>query len=219
MYLQPRPQPQPKKARLTPFETWWANVLPAPVKAIMPHWAISAGVLTGMALFCGNNNLAVTLASLFWASMLFTLAFRGLRPVIGKQKWLIACYHAMLFAFVASPVFAQNTITSAGDACANIGLFGPVAVFVENMLGGIKFAGADGGALSVLVCQVIGFLTIALVLGFLGALGYVSYQVGYQRQPISTTLDPLFGFLIFAGGSALIIALMTGDGGGGAVVN
>ncbi|NJO94585.1 MAG: hypothetical protein HC820_10125, partial [Hydrococcus sp. RM1_1_31] len=74
----------------------------------------------------------------------------------------------------------------------------------------ITFGGAGGGTLSNLICQVIGFLTIALLLAFLGVLGYVAYQIGYQRQPLSTCLDPLMGFLIFAGGATVMISVMIG---------
>ena len=62
-------------------------------------------------------------------------------------------------------------------------------------------------------CQVVGFLTVALLLGFLGVLGYVGYQIGYQRQPVSTVLDPLMGFLVFAGGATVVIGVMVGTGG------
>lgn len=206
MYLQPRPQPQEKKKQ-TNFEIWWANLLPASVKAIMPHWSISAVISTGLALLSGSQTV-ITMMSLFWASTIFTLAFRALRPHIGKQKWIIPAYHGLLFAFVASPVFAQE---GAGAACTQGGLFAPIANFAVNIFSVITFTGGvSGGQLSSMICQVIGLLTIGLLLGFLGVLGTVSYQVGYQRQPIATVLDPVFGFLIFAGGSAFVISVMLG---------
>ena len=154
--------------------------------------------------------MAVTLVSLFWASMIFTLAFRALRPVIGRHKWIIASYHVMLFAFITQPAFAQAANEAA--VCASVGLFGRVTEFVLDIFGNVAFTGAGASSLSALVCQVVGLLTIGLVLGFLGVLGTVSYQVGYQRQPIATVLDPLFGFLIFAGGSTFVISVMLGTG-------
>lgn len=207
MYVQPQPLP-PKKVKPTAVETWWANLLPAPIKAVMPHWSISAAISTVLALL-SNSQTAVTMMSLFWASMIFTLAFRALRPHIGKHKWIIPGYHALLFAFVADPVFAQQQAN--GGVCNQGGLFAPVANFVAQIFTVINFTGgASGGQLSSMICQVIGLLTVGLLLGFLGVLGTVSYQVGYQRQPVATVLDPVFGFLIFAGGSAFVISIMLG---------
>ena len=208
MYVQPQLQLKPqKKVKLTPIEIWWANLLPPQVKAIMPHWSISALIVSAMGLIWGSP-MAITLVSLFWASMIFTLAFRALRPVIGRHKWIIPAYHALLFAFVANPAFAQAA--DQGAVCANNGLFSRVTEFVVIMFGNVGFVGTGASSLSALVCQVVGLLTIGLVLGFLGVLGTVSYQVGYQRQPIATVLDPLFGFLIFAGGSTFVISVMLG---------
>ena len=209
MYVQSQPLPQ-KKVKPTAVETWWAGLLPAPIKAVMPHWSISAAISTVLASL-SNSQMAVTMMSLFWASMIFTLAFRALRPHIGKHKWIIPSYHALLFAFVANPAFAQAA--DQGAVCGNPGLFSRVTEFVVIMFGNVAFAGTGASGLGALVCQVVGLLTIGLVLGFLGVLGTVSYQVGYQRQPIATVLDPLFGFLIFAGGATFVISIMLGVGG------
>ena len=205
MYLEPQAKNQ--AAKLNSFEIWWANLLPPQVKAIMPHWSISAAIVTILAIKNGNQ-LSITMVSLFWASMLFTLFFRALKPYIGKQKWLIATYHSLLFATVASPVLAQEV----GGVCTNAGLFGDVTNFIDQIFATITFGGLAGGSLSALICQVVGLLTVGLLLGFLGVLGTVSYQVGYQRQPIATVLDPVFGFLIFAGGATFVISVMLGTG-------
>lgn len=204
MYLQP--QPPQSKAKLNSFEIWWANLLPSQVKAIMPHWSISAGIVTILAILSGSQ-MSLTMVSLFWASMIFTLAFRTLKPYVGRQKWVIATYHALLFVTVANPVFAQET---GGGACTNAGLFAGVTTFVDQIFTNIAFGGTGGGTLSTLICQVVGLLTVGLLLGFLGVLGTVSYQVGYQRQPIATVLDPVFGFLIFAGGATFVTSVMLG---------
>ncbi|MGB5636263.1 MAG: hypothetical protein WBM86_26265 [Waterburya sp.] len=213
MYLQP--QPQNKNAKLNSLFIWWANLLPNQVKAIMPHWSISTAIVTGLALLTGSQ-WAITMVSLFWASMIFTLAFRALKPYVGKQKWVIPAYHALLFVTVANPVFAQDT--GGGGACTNAGLFAGVTNFVDTVFTNIAFGGAGGGTLSALICQVVGLLTVGLLLGFLGVLGTVSYQVGYQRQPIATVLDPVFGFLIFAGGATFVTSVMLGTATTGAGV-
>ena len=53
MYVQPQPQ---KKVKLSAIEIWWANLLPAPVKAMMPHWTISATIVTALALISGSHT-------------------------------------------------------------------------------------------------------------------------------------------------------------------
>ena len=204
MYLQP--QPKNKTAKQTSLEIWWANLLPPQIKAVMPHWSISSAIVTVLALVNGNQ-LGITMVSLFWASMIFTLCFRALKPYFGKHKWVIPCYHALLFALVTKPAFAQPVPEA---ACTNTGLFAAVTNFVDQVFTSITFGGVGGGTLSALICQVVGLLTVGLLLGFLGVLGTVSYQVGYQRQPIATVLDPVFGFLIFAGGATFVTSVMLG---------
>ena len=206
MYLQPRPEQ--KTVQLNSFLIWWANLLPSQIKAIMPHWSLSAAIVTGLALLNGNQ-MGITMVSLFWASMIFTLAFRALKPYIGKHKWVIPCYHALLFTLVTKPAFAQ---AAPDGACTNAGLFAAVTNFVDTVFTNITFGGVGGGTLSALICQVVGLLTVGLLLGFLGVLGTISYQVGYQRQPIATVLDPVFGFLIFAGGATFVTSVMLGTG-------
>ena len=61
MYLQP--QPRKETTNLNSFEIWWANLLPPQVKAIMPHWSISAALVTVLAVFSGNQ-LSITMVSL-----------------------------------------------------------------------------------------------------------------------------------------------------------
>ncbi len=195
-----------KTVKLNSLLIWWANLLPPQIKAIMPHWSLSAAIVTLLAVVNGNQ-LGITMVSLFWASMAFTLVFRLLKPYIGQQKWVIPAYHAILFALVTKPAFAQ---AAPGAACTNAGLFGAVTNFVDTVFGSIAFGGTAGGTLSALICQVVGLLTVGLLLGFLGVLGTVSYQVGYQRQPIATVLDPVFGFLIFAGGATFVTSVMLG---------
>lgn len=208
MYLQP--QTDYKKVKLNSFFIWWANLLPPQIKAIMPHWSISAGLVTLMAVFSGSQML-INMVSLFWASMVFTLVFRALQSYIGKHKWAIATYHALLYAFITKPVFAQAA--DAGAVCTNTGLFSQVTNFINTVFANITFGGVAAGSLSALICQVVGLLTVGLLLGFLGVLGTVSYQVGYQRQPIATVLDPVFGFLIFAGGATFVTTIMLGTAG------
>ncbi|MGK7896672.1 MAG: hypothetical protein AB4372_24395 [Xenococcus sp. (in: cyanobacteria)] len=209
MYVKPQPKNQ-TSVKLNSSITWWANLLPPQIKAIMPHWSISAAIVTILAKVSGNQ-LGITMVSLFWASMVFTLAFLAVAPYIGRHKWVIPGYHALLFAFVAKPVWAQTT--DAGAVCTTTGLFSQVTIFVNTVFNNITFGGATaGGSLSALICQVVGLLTVGLLLGFLGVLGTVSYQVGYQRQPLATVLDPVFGFLIFAGGATFVTTVMLGAG-------
>ena len=198
---------------LTAFDRFWQSLLPKEVKKLMPNWRITATGLS-IASLISNSELLITMTALFWASMIFAFSFKWLKnlsPYVEKQKWLIPTYHAILFAFVAKPVMAQSTV-GAVAACSTTGLFGAVGSFTTNIFQSVTFGSVGGSTLSNLICQVIGFLTLAILLGFLGVLGYVAFQIGYQRQPVSTTLDPLFGFLIFAGGSSVIIAVMIGTG-------
>ena len=41
MYVKPQPKNQ-TSVKLNSSITWWANLLPPQIKAIMPHWSISA---------------------------------------------------------------------------------------------------------------------------------------------------------------------------------
>ena len=204
-----KPQPEKKTSvKLNSSITWGANLLPPQIKAIMPHWSLSAAIVT-IAALVSSNELVITMLFLFWASMVFTLAILAVEPYIGRQKSLIPGYHALLFALVAKPVLAQPP--DAGAVCTANGLFNQVTNFVNTVFGNISFGGATAvGSLSALICQVVGLLTVGLLLGFLGVLGTVSYQVGYQRQPIATVLDPVFGFLIFAGGATFVTTVMLG---------
>jgi hypothetical protein len=54
------------------------------------------------------------------------------------------------------------------------------------------------------------FLTITILLTILSSLAYVAFQVGRNGQPLSMALEPLMGFLIFAGGATLAIGVMIG---------
>lgn len=201
---------------LTAFDRFWQGLLPKRIKKLMPNWKITAVGLSIMSVL-SNSELFVTMTALFWASMIFAFSFKWLKnlsPYLEKQKWVIPAYHAILFAFIAKPVMAQSTVGTVA-ACSTTGLFGAVGSFTTSIFESVTFGSVGGSTLSTLICQVIGFLTLAILLGFLGVLGYVAFQIGYQRQPVSTTLDPLFGFLIFAGGSSVIIAVMIGNGTGG----
>lgn len=200
------------KVVLTRFERWWANLLPQAFKKILPPWQISAGLVTLMALYTDDQALT-SMIVLFWASMSFTWLFTKVNRYIGHLRWIIPVYHAALSPLIVSPALAQAT----GSACTTSGLFSAVTNFVNQLFSTVAFGGVGGGTLSNLICQVVGFLTIALLLGFLGVLGYVGYQIGYQRQPVSTVLDPLMGFLVFAGGATVVIGVMVGTGGTGGV--
>lgn len=197
--------------RLNRFDRWWANILPPIIKRSLPPWQISAGLVTMMTLYT-QDQLLTTMLMLFWASFIFAWMFSKFNRQIGQFRWIIPAYHAGLFVLVAMPVMAQ----SAGAACSTPGLFSAVTNFVNQLFSSVTFGGVSGGNLASLICQVVGFLTIALLLGFLGAIGYVAFQIGHQRQPISTVLEPLMGFLIFAGASSVVIGVMLGTSGAGA---
>ncbi len=199
----------PSKVRLTHFDLWWASLVPPVMKRVLPPWQISAGLVTLMALY-GEDQVLTTMLILFWASMCFTWLFRKFDRYVGHFRWLIPLYHAGLFPLVVTPAMAQ---AAPAAACTTTGLFSKVTNFVSQLFATVTFGGVGGGTLSGLICQVVGFLTIALLLGFLGTLGYVAFQIGVNRQPISTVLDPLMGFLIFAGGSSVIIGVMVGTAG------
>jgi len=99
------------------------------------------------------------------------------------------------------PVKAQLAQT----ACQTTGIFGTLANFVTTLFGTV----AD---LNSLVCQFIGILTLVLVFGFIAGMAYAGFQIGYQRQPIGTVLDPFFGFVVFAAGTSAIIGILIGTG-------
>lgn len=190
---------------LTWFDEKWANLLPKWMKQILPKWQISLGLITLLGLISKSETYA-QLVALMWASLIFALFFRELRKYkyIGNQGWPIYVFHLILTVFASQPVWAQ----AAGGACTNAGIFGDVTNFISGLFSSISFGGTSTTSLSTLLCQVVGFLALALVLGFVGSIGYVAYQVGFQRQPISTCLEPLMGFLIFAGGSSVMISVI-----------
>lgn len=202
----------PSKVRLTQFDRWWASLVPPALKRVLPPWQISAGLVTLMALYA-DDQVLITMIVLFWASISFTWLFRKFDRYVGHFWWLIPIYHAGLFPLVVTPAMAQ---AAPAGACTTNGLFSQVTNFISQLFQNVTFGGVGGGTLSGLICQVVGFLTVALLLGFLGVLGYVAFQIGYNRQPISTVLEPLMGFLIFAGGSTVVIGVMVGTAGGGA---
>ncbi len=192
-----------QKTKLTWVDEKWTSLVPKWMKQALPKWYISVGLISLMGLV-SESQTYIQLVGLFWASLTFAFIFRELRKYIGNQGWLITAYHLILAMLVAKPVMAQAT----GGACTNSGLFGDVTNFISSLFSTISFGGTSTTTLSTLLCQVVGFLALALVLGFVGSIGYVAYQVGFQRQPISTTLEPLMGFLIFAGGSSVIISVI-----------
>lgn len=200
------------RVRLTRFDKWWASLLPAGLKKVLPPWQVSALLVTLMA-FYADDQVFNTMIVLFWASMSFSFLFRKLRRYVGHCSWIITVYHGGLSFFILTPVLAQNLTAAAG--CTTTGLFSAVTNFVNTLFATVTFGGVGGGTLSGLICQVIGFLTISLLLGFLGVIGYIGFQIGYQRQPVSTVLDPLMGFLVFAGGATVMIGVMVGTGGTG----
>lgn len=178
------------------------------IKALMPDWRISA---VGLSIFCGlsSSELLITMVGLFWASITFAIIFRhcNFPNRYLKRKWVVVVYHAALFALVGRPALAQAQ--PAATSCNTGGLFSGIASFVTSTFGNTTL-GTGGGSLSGLICETIGFLTISLVIGFIAILGYAAYQIGVQKQPITTVLDPFFGFVIFAGGASAIIAVMIG---------
>jgi len=200
--------PAPSRGRLTRFDRWWASLIPPALKRVLPPWQISAGLVTLMAFYT-DDQVLTTMIVLFWASMSFAWFFRKLNRYIGHWRWIVPVFHAGLSPLVVTPALAQVS----GNSCSTSGLFSAVTDFVSQLFSTVSFGGVGGGTLSNLICQVVGFLTIALLLGFLGVIGYVAFQIGYQRQPISTVLDPLMGFLIFAGGATVVIGVMVGTGG------
>lgn len=194
-----------QKTKLTWFDEKWRNVVPKWGKQLLPKWQISVGLITLMA-FLSESETYIQLVGLFWASLTFAFIFRELRKYIGNQGWLIYGFHLILSVLVGGPAWAQTTGTT--GACSNSGIFAEVTNFISSLFSTISFGGTSTTTLSTLLCQVVGFLALALVLGFVGSIGYVAYQVGFQRQPISTCLEPLMGFLIFAGGSSVIIGVI-----------
>lgn len=75
-------------------------------------------------------------------------------------------------SLIVTPVLAQ-----AGSACTTSGLFSAVTNFINHLFSTVTFGGVGGGTLSILVCQVVGLLTIALLLFFIAVLIYVAFNV------------------------------------------
>lgn len=189
--------------------------------AMVKRWKSLAKEWKSLALVCGatimllvlNNPIYNAFYFLALASIFYLLLLRKLEPIIGQQKWTIPPFHALLASIWADPVLAQATgITDNANACTSNGLFANVTNFVTTLFSSITFGGVGGGSLSNLICQVIGFVTVSLILGFVGILATVAYQVGYQQQPVSVVVNPLFGFLIFAGGVTVVVGVMIGVG-------
>ena len=183
---------------------WWAS--------LTREWKSVTLVSTAtMMVLALNNPIYTAFYLLTSASLLYLILLRKLEPIIGQQRWSISPFHALLFCLLTNPALAQ-TITNNTNACTNNGLFANVTNFIDTLFSSITFGGVGGGTLSNLLCQVIGFVIVSLILGFVGILATVAYQVGYQQQPVSVVVNPLFGFLIFAGGVTVVVGVMIGVG-------
>ncbi len=156
------------------------------------------------------------LYNMFYSSAVGTVGYlfllRKAKPLIGEQRWSIAIFQTLLFWLVANPVIAQDVVTNNDQACSARGLFAGVTNFVNTVFSTITFGGVGGGTLSNLICQVIGFMIVALLLAFIGTIGRTAYQLGYEQQPLSAVINPVFGFLIFAGGVTVVTTVMLGTG-------
>ncbi len=154
------------------------------------------------------------LYSLFFSgasiSIAYLLLLRKVKPIIGEHRWSFPVFQAWLFFGLANPVFAQSTVSNNASACNGTGLFLEVTNFVTTIFSTVSLGGVGGGQLSNLICQVVGFMIVGLVLAFIGTAGRVAYQIGYDQQPLSAVISPLFGFLIFAGGATMIIKIILG---------
>ena len=181
---------------------WWAS--------LAKEWKSVVLILTSTVMvFVLNNPIYNVFYSIALASIFYLIMLRKLSPAIGEQRWSIPVFHALLMSLLLSnPVMAQATNNT--NACTNNGLFANVTNFVNTIFSSITFGGIGGGTLSNLICQVIGFVVVSLALGFIGVIATVSYQVGYQNQPVSAVVNPVFGFLIFAGGSTVVITILIG---------
>lgn len=197
------------KTILIQTKRWWAGLYFLFFQKFLPPWQVSLTLFTLLSIWYNDPFFNTTLG-LFWASFLFALLYRRLSRYVGRSKWPFVAFHAALSLSIANPTYAQNIGDAASGACSTNGLFSSVTNFVSQLFSTVSFGGVGGGTLGGLICQVVGFLTITLVLAFLGVFGYVSYQIGYNKQPVSTALDPLMGFLIFAGASSVVIGVMIG---------
>jgi len=186
----------------------WAGLYSIFFQKLLPPWQVSVTLFTLLSIWY-NDPFFSTTVGLFWASFLFALLYRRFSRYVGRSKWPFVAYHVGLSLAIANPAYAQRAGVGSG-ACSTSGLFSSVTNFVSQLFSTVSFGGVGGGTLGGLICQVVGFLTITLVLAFLGVFGYVSYQIGYNKQPVSTALDPLMGFLIFAGASSVVIGVMIG---------
>ena len=172
---------------------------------------IMVSIATAMVWLIGNPIYSMLYGSAV-ATISYLLLLRKAKPIIGEQRWSIAIFQTLLFWLMANPVVAQDTVTNNANACTANGLFSRVTNFVSTVFGTITFGGIGGGTLSNLICQVIGFMIVGLLLAFIGTIGRVAYQLGYEQQPLSAVINPVFGFLIFAGGVTVVTTVMLGTG-------
>lgn len=168
-------------------------------------WQTASILITAGGIFAEWQIVNVMSAS-FWLIIAFAMITKHYRVAdtnLKLFKRLFILYHALVAgAIVALPVRAQLQAT----ACQTAGIFGALATFVTTLFG-------QTADLNSLVCQFIGILTLVLVFGFVAGMAYAGFQIGYQRQPIGTVLDPFFGFVVFVAGTTAIIAILIGTGG------
>ena len=185
------------------LENWWAS--------LTKEWKSLGLIATATTMVLAlDNQIYTALYLLSTASILYWIILRQLKPVIGEQRWSIWVFHAVLSSLVTTPAMAQ--LTDNTNACVNEGILAGLTSFVSSLFSTITFGGIGGGTLSNLICQVIGYVIVALILAFISIIATVAFQIGYQQQPPSVVVNPIFGFLIFAGGATVVITVFLGTG-------
>lgn len=184
------------------IKSWWIS-LSSEKKSLL-----LAAISTVM--YVGLNN---PIYSAMYGIAIVTTAYLMLCPRGGKwikeKQWISYIVYSITITLIGTPALAQ--VGDSTSACTGAGLLSQVTNFVDKVFSTITFGGIGGGSLSNLICQVVGFTVIGLLLSFIGSFGISAYQISYQQQPVSVAIQPLFGFLIFAGSSLMAISIMLGN--------
>lgn len=138
---------------------------------------------------------------------LYLNSVKYLNIALKKYNWITIVYLAISGSMLATPALAA--IEANEQACSQKGLFAPITNFIDSMFGKITFQGFGGGALSSLLCQVVGFFILGAVITFLaGALEGANRWK--QGETIAMALQPLIGFLLFGGMATIMLVTFFG---------
>ena len=115
--------------------------------------------------------------------MASNLAEKVLCPLTSNQEVTITQtnFQTLWFLVMSNPVLAQaqvnDNVTNNASACVVNGLFSRVTNFVVTVVEKITFGAIEGGTLNLLSCQVIGFVTVGLLLSLIFSIVITAWEV------------------------------------------